>query len=326
MAEVIFVGGNFNPFRLAGTSVISVQTKTCVEQTGIGLTLSDGLKRNRTTRIGHDESVKVNVFAFGSENILTVDNVCVSWEYVVDVWVGDWIAVLNGRLRQFVGIAQAQQNTDPSHKRSEKLRAKEVVVGGIKLLAIDHHSRLAGVGQKRACCVGDVIAGLVGRNGSQCRQRVDDLHIANGDREALVVAFDKSHTDVFFVERDNLPRHRLLDLGDRIELYAGIGSPELRGKVVIDDFDAIGVRAGDVMLVAIVAITCFAVGTWEVQCVRGRVLDLRANNRCLSTWTCQPTSTQIHRRAKSTSWIACGSNRGNGSVVDRVIVADAKTQ
>ena len=142
----------------------------------------------------------------------------------------------------------------------------------------------------------------------------------------MVVAFDKPHSDVLLVERHDLPSHGLLDLGDRVELNARIGGSELIGKVVIDHIDAICIRACYVVLVTVVAIARFTIGSWKIQRIRVGVLDLRADDRSFGSWTCQPASTEIHRRTKAATWVACRCDGRDRGVVDRIVITDAKPQ
>ena len=126
-------------------------------------------------------------------------------------------------------------------------------------MAIDHDGRLATVCQKWTGSESDVISGLIWSHRGQSRQRVDHLHVTDSDREALVVTFYESHTEVLFIERGDLAGHRLLNFSDRVELDASVGRSQLRCKVVVDHFDAVGIRASHVVLIAVVAIASFAV-------------------------------------------------------------------
>ena len=247
-------------------------------------------------------------------------------EDILDVRIGDRIAVLDRRLRQFVGVAQTEQNPDTAHERTEKFRAEQVVVGGVELLAIDDNGRLARIGQQGTCGVCDVIARLVGSHRGQSRQRIDDLHVPDADGEPLVIALDESNTDMLLIEADDLPSHGPLDFGDRVELYARVGGSQLGGEVVIDHLDAVGIRTGHVVLVAIIAVARLAVGSGEIERVRSRILDLGADDRRLGSRTCEPAPTQVHRRAKAAPWIARRSDACDRSVVDRIVVSDPQPQ
>ena len=326
MAEVIFVGRQFNPLRLAGATLISVESKARVEQTRVRLTLGDHLDRDRTSGIWNHETIQVDVFALWAEDVLTMGHIRISREDIFDIRIGDRIAVLNRRLRQFVGVAQTEQNPDAAHERTEKFRAEQVVVGGVELLAIDDNGRLARIGQQGTCGVCDVIARLVGSHRGQSRQRIDDLHVPDADGEPLVIALDESNTDMLLIEADDLPSHGPLDFGDRVELYARVGGSQLGGEVVIDHLDAVGIRTGHVVLVAIIAVARLAVGSGEIERVRSRILDLGADDRRLGSRTCEPAPTEVHRRAKAAPWIARRSDACDRSVVDRIVVSNPQPQ
>ena len=247
-------------------------------------------------------------------------------EDILDIRIGDRVVVLDRRLRQFVGVAQTEQHPDAAHERTEQFRAEQVVVGGVELLAIDDNGRLARIGQQRACRIGDVIARLVGSHWGQSCQRVDDLHVPDADGEPLVIALDESNPDILLIEADDLPSHGPLSFGDRVELYARVGGSQLGGEVVIDHLDAVGIRTGHVVLVAIIAVARLAVGSGEIERIRSRVLDLGADDCRLGPRTCEPAPTEVHCRREPAPWIGYRSDARDRSVVDRIVVSNSQSQ
>ena len=131
------------------------------------------------------------------------------------------------------------------------------------------------------------------------------MHVSNGNRKAEVIAFGKSDSKIPLVKRHDLTNHIFLRVSYGIQLNASIGRSELRRKVVTDDRNAICINTSYMVLITVVAIALFVIGTRVVQPVRTCIPDFGIDDSCFRTWSGKPAATQIGCVVKPAPWVGC---------------------